>query len=66
MEGEFGTGKRKYGLNLLMTKLKETSETIIVLNFLLMNIEKKLRLLLRQNFYGFYLSKLHGFAVLNS
>ena len=51
VEGNFGNGKRKYGLNLIMTKLPETSETVIRLNFILLNIEKKLRLLLRL-FFG--------------
>ena len=47
VEGSFGCGKRKYGLDLIMTKLPDTSETVIRINFLLMNIEKKLRFLLR-------------------
>ncbi len=50
VEGEFGVGKRKYGLSLIMTKLPNTSETVIALNFFLLNLEKKLRLLLRQIF----------------
>ena len=47
VEGSFGNGKRKYGLNLIMAKLPDTSETVIRLNFVLMNIERKLRFLLR-------------------
>ena len=50
VEGEYGTGKRKYSLGLLMTKLPETSVAVIGLNFFLMNLEKKLRLLLRRFF----------------
>ncbi|MBO0587579.1 MULTISPECIES: IS5 family transposase [unclassified Sporosarcina] len=38
IEGKFGEGKRKYGLGLM-----ETSETVISLQFLIMNIEKILR-----------------------
>ncbi len=44
VEGEFGVGKRKYGLSLIMIKLPNTSETVISLNFFLLNLEKKLRL----------------------
>ena len=46
VEGKFGEGKRKYGLALIMTKLKETSETVISLKFLIMNFERRLRFLL--------------------
>jgi hypothetical protein len=55
VEGEFGVGKRKYGLSLLMTKLPATSESVIALNFFLLNLEKKLRLLLRQILYRVFL-----------
>lgn len=59
VEGKFGTGKRKFTLSRITAKLKETSETVIMLNLLVMNLEKKLRLLLylfskwlkRLNFY---------------
>jgi hypothetical protein len=46
VEGKFGTGKRKFTLSRITAKLKETSETVIMLNLLVMNLEKKLRLLL--------------------
>ena len=45
VEGKFGEGKRRYGLNLIMAKLKETGETMIALQFLVMNLEKRLRVL---------------------
>lgn len=45
VEGEFGTGKRNYGLNRLTARLKETSETQIHLIFMVMNLWKRLRLL---------------------
>ena len=48
VEGKFGTGKRKYTLDCIMAKLKETSESMIILNLLVMNLDKKLRLLLRK------------------
>jgi hypothetical protein len=44
IEGRFGTGKRKYGLDLIMTKLVETSECVISMALYVMNIEKILRL----------------------
>lgn len=50
IEGKFGEGKRCYGLGRIMTKLKETSESVIVLQFLVMNLERKLRVLLSQFF----------------
>jgi hypothetical protein len=40
IEGKFGQGKRRFGLGRLMTKLASTSETAIVLCFLVMNLEK--------------------------
>ena len=46
VEGAFGVGKRCYGLDRIMTKLKETSETMIEMGFYTMNLEKKLRVLL--------------------
>jgi IS5 family transposase len=50
VEGKFGTGKRKYTLDCIMAKLQETSESVIILNLLVMNLDKRLRLLLR-NFW---------------
>lgn len=49
VEGKLGEGKRRYGLGLIMAKLKETSETVIALQFLVMNLEARLRFL----FYRF-------------
>lgn len=43
MEGKFGEGKRKYGLGRIFARLQETSETVISLQFLVMNLEKVLR-----------------------
>ncbi len=39
-------GKIRYDLNLVMAKLQETSETVIGLQFLVMNLERRMRLLL--------------------
>jgi hypothetical protein len=46
IEGKFGTAKRRYALDRIMTKLRRTSETTIVLVFLVMNLDKILRDLL--------------------
>jgi hypothetical protein len=45
VEGKFGEGKRRYGLARIMAKLQATSESVIVLQFLVMNLEHRLRLL---------------------
>jgi transposase, IS5 family len=45
VEGAFGVTKRRYGLSLIMAKLQETSETVIALQFLVMNLEHRLKLL---------------------
>jgi hypothetical protein len=49
VEGEFGVGKRRYGPGRIMARLKETAESIIALQFLVMNLEHRLRVL----FYHF-------------
>ena len=46
VEGKFGEAKRKYGLDRVMGKLRETSETMIMLQFMVMNLERKLRVLI--------------------
>ncbi len=38
VEGKFGEGKRRYSLDRIATKLKETSESAIMLVFLVMNL----------------------------
>jgi hypothetical protein len=40
IEGKFGQGKRNHGLGRILTKLPGTSETAIILTFLVMNLEK--------------------------
>ncbi|WP_419670144.1 IS5 family transposase [Alicyclobacillus macrosporangiidus] len=45
IEGKIGEGKRLYGLGLIRARLRETSETVIALQLLLMNLERRLRLL---------------------
>ncbi len=43
IEGKFGQAKRRYGLNCIMTKLSETSETCIAITFLVINLSTLLR-----------------------
>ena len=47
VEGKFGIGKIKYGLDRVMARLKDTSETSISLSFLAMNLVKSLCAFLR-------------------
>lgn len=53
VEGKFGEGKRKYGMDCISTKLKETSETQIQLIVFTMNVVKALRRALRLLFLAF-------------
>lgn len=46
VEGKFGEAKRRYSLNRIMARLQNTAETVIWLQFILMNMEHKLRILL--------------------
>ncbi|MCL6576909.1 MAG: transposase [Kyrpidia sp.] len=43
IEGKFGEGKRVYGLGLIRARLRSTSETVIALQMLVMNLERRLR-----------------------
>ena len=45
IKGRIGTSKRKYGLDRILTKLVETSRSVIGMAFFVMNSEKILRLL---------------------
>lgn len=45
VEGKFGEGKRFYGMDRVMAHLQETTETVIAMQLLVMNLEKRLRLL---------------------
>jgi transposase, IS5 family len=38
IEGKFGQGKRRFGLNRVMAKLDNTSGTVIAISFLVMNL----------------------------
>jgi hypothetical protein len=43
VESKFGVSKRRYGLDLIMCKLQETSETEIMMQFMVMNAAHRIR-----------------------
>lgn len=43
IEGKFGQGKRRFSLGRIMTKLPETSETVMATIFIVMNLERWLK-----------------------
>lgn len=45
IEGKFGEGKRRFGLGRIRARLANTSQTVIALQFLVMNLERSLRVL---------------------
>ncbi len=64
VERIFGVGKRRYGLNLIQTKLKETSETKIAMGLFVMNLMTLLLRVLKGLFLHFYQKQLKS-RVLN-
>lgn len=48
VEGTYGNAKRKLGLDCIKAKRKDTAETVIALQFLVLNLERRLRVLLCQ------------------
>ena len=56
VEGEFGVGKRSYGLNRIMARLQETSFCVIGIALLCMNLAKRLRSLLHHFLQIWFLS----------
>ncbi len=58
IEGKFGQGKRRFGLGRLMAKLALTSETMIEITFLVMNLEH----LLSQGVVSWLFSWWHGWS----
>ena len=52
IEGKLGEGKRRYGLDLIMARLLETSGSVIAMQVLVMNLGKILRDLLGSIFDG--------------
>ena len=62
VESKFGEGKRKYGLNLVKTKLQETSETVIAINLIVMNLAYLFRLFLSFFQRAFFTFSRHYFC----
>ena len=58
IEGKFGEGKRRYGLDLIKTKLKETSENKIAIIILAMNLMTLVRRVLKELFCLFWQKEL--------
>ena len=58
IEGDYGTGKRKYGLDLIMAKLYDTTLTAISFGFFVKNMERFLRLLVLRLFMSLRFSNL--------
>jgi hypothetical protein len=58
VEGKFGVAKRKFSLDCLKTKLKETSESIIGLTFFTMNLESYYRSSLNFLFIFLFLAQI--------
>ena len=58
IEGKFGQSKRRFGLDRVMTKLAITSQCVIAMTFLVINLEKVLRLLWLWLFYLLQLSNI--------
>ncbi|WP_027093439.1 transposase, partial [Cohnella thermotolerans] len=50
IEGKFGEGKRKLGLGRICSRGAHTSLTVIAIQFLVMNLERRLRVL----FFSFF------------
>ena len=54
IEGKFGEGKIKYGLDRIMARIQNSSETVIAMSFFCMNISRKLRVLLCDFLFLFF------------
>jgi len=54
VEGKFGEAKRFYGLGRIMARLRETSEAVVAMQLLVMNLEKRLRILFVHFFWTIF------------
>jgi hypothetical protein len=73
IEGKFGQGKRRFGLDLIMAKLANTSESAITITFIVMNLESWLKKLffalfsasgtLRNRLGALYMRSRRGYSV---
>ena len=62
IEGKFGEGKTRYGLGRLFARLKNTCETAIMAAFIVMNLNRKLRIIFRVWFERVFFSRLLSFG----
>ena len=63
IEGKFGEAKRRFSLGRIMSRLKETAESIIGLQFLVMNLRHLCRVLFVQIFWiQFFVKKCQNFS----
>jgi hypothetical protein len=62
VEGKFGEGKRTYGLGLICSRLKDTTECQIRMIFIAMNLSHRLRVLLRKILTMIWKTKKEGFS----
>ena len=60
IEGKFGQAKRRFGLGKVMAKLSETSEAMIAITFIVMNLEKWLKMPFFVPFFAFLEQKMVG------
>jgi len=66
VEGSFGTTKCKFGLRCVMAKLPDTSQTSVSMGFFVANMERKLRLLAKEQAKAKdYVFILYDFTLLN-
>lgn len=65
IESRFGVGKRRFGLGRIMAKLQCTSETVIALQFLILNLEHKLRVLFANFSFTFFYCNIVDFTELS-
>src|SRR5699024_6151531 len=54
IEGKLGEGKRHYGMGLIFARLEQPSETVLSIHLLVMNLERRLRLLFYYFFQRFF------------
>lgn len=59
VEGKFGVGKRRYQLDRILTKVKCSSETIIALIFMVMNVDRAIAL---REFFALFIKQLQAVA----
>ena len=57
IEGKFGQGKRRFGLDLIKMKRSDTAITAIAISCLVINLNTILKILLSFIFYHFYQEK---------